>query len=158
MPLVPKPGYIYRFHRHHPGPTEPKAQQSPHISPGTSVTGMANADVAPVPSAHYYPSTWESHPMLPPGHMDVDPRAVLGGATASRIKVQPTPQRSMSVDSGSSATPPGDKIDDQELGMPGADSQGQPLWSDCMCCAQMKVARAARGLIFWYVPSAPPAY
>lgn len=148
MPLVPKPGYIYRFHRHHPGPNEPKPQHSPHISPGTSIVEMTSAYVQTVPSAHYYPSTWESHPMLPPGHMDADPRANLGPATAgialSIIEVQPTPQTPMSVQSGSSDTRPGEIKDVQEG--PDPDEQGQSSWNDWTCCVQRKVARAARAV------------
>lgn len=109
-----KPGYLYRFHRHRPEPTEPLAVESPHVSPRTLVPRiMENGQ--PIRSAHYYPPTWQSHPMLPPGTLDRDSSSRLNTPPISqdhsdtlihlpRIEIQqPTPRSGMTVDSKASA-------------------------------------------------------
>lgn len=40
------------------------ARSSPHVSP-KDLSPSRFEDGEPIPSAHYYPPTWESHPMLP---------------------------------------------------------------------------------------------
>lgn len=136
MALKPKPGYIYRFHRHQPGANEPKAQQSPHVSPGTPST--ARMPDQPEPSAHYYPPTWESHPMLPPGTIDPAPRGNAGPSPLSRVDQQPTPQTPMTPRSVASPTPPRGINKGQHVG---ADADGD--WGGWLCCAGKKIKRAA---------------
>ncbi|KAJ9105213.1 hypothetical protein QFC20_004348 [Naganishia adeliensis] len=133
MVLKPKPGYIYRFHRHQLGANEPKAQQSPHVSPGTPSTARM-LDAEPVASAHYYPPTWESHPMLPPGTIDPAPRGSAGPSPLSRVDQQPTPQTPMSV-RGSPRLAGGPTT--------AADGGGEDSFVDWVCCAKDKAERAA---------------
>lgn len=134
MVLKHKPGYTYRFHRHTPGANEPRAQQSPHVSPSTIPVARMPDIEQPVPSAHYYPPTWDAHPMLPPGTIGTTPRASATGP--ARIDTPPTVQTPMSAKT--TPSPPGGQTGQQH-----ADG-GRESWSDWVCCARKKVGRAVR--------------
>jgi hypothetical protein len=153
MTTRPKPGYLYRFHRHRPEPSEPIASASPHVSP-RALYPQKMSNGQPFPSAHYYPPTWQSHPMLPPGTLDPDAsppsnstsnRSPAPGTNTispvPRIEVQePTPQSGMTIDSKSFRM-----LEPHELTY--AQQHGQRFegdrwqWPGWMCCARRKAER-----------------
>lgn len=117
---------------------------------------LATPGAQTVASASYYPPAWESHPMLPPGHLHADPKENMALGTAlsmtppPRVEAQPTPQAPMSVASGSSEAPSEGTGDEQHSAVPVANERGRPSWSHWMCCVKRKVepvARIAHGVV-----------
>ncbi|KAI5452846.1 hypothetical protein NCC49_006386 [Naganishia albida] len=141
MPLVQMPGYVYRFHRHNPGLEEPRARQSPHVSPGTSMIQLAGSGDTPVPPANYYPPAWENHPTL---RDNMALETALSMTPPLQIEAQPTPQVPMSVASGSSAgaskTPSEETSEERRPEAPAAEERGRSSWSRWLCCMKRKVA------------------
>lgn len=131
-----------------PATNNPTPHASPHVSPHT-LTPPEMPDDPLVPSAHYYPPTWESQPMLPRGSVSPTPPSQSRTATTGdltplpKILVQqPTPQTPMSIESQWSATRPTVLYVDEAGDERAPHNSG---WGGWLCCVKKKVGRAVHG-------------